>query len=199
MSWSDEQIELLRKLHGEGMSFALISEQVGHTRNSCIGKARRLELPMRVTVTSKNEEPRPKGQKRRYFSIVRASGNGDKLRILETVQTDLPAFQCEVVPLNKTLDDLGRDDCRYIMGDPVADGAGIYCGHPAVKRSYCQAHFECCYIEPKKRWCAPIQAVSGKKPVSIHRKVVPVDSGNLFAADQSNLDLGLASPETEAA
>lgn len=152
MSWTDEQIEQLRKLHGEGMSFSLISEVVGHTRNSCIGKARRLDLPMRVTVKSKSGEPRPKLEKRRYFSIVRANGNTPNLRVIETVKTDLPTFRCDVLPLNKSLDDIGRNDCRYISGDPVTDGPGIYCGHPAVKRSYCAAHFERCYVEPRKRW-----------------------------------------------
>ena len=158
MSWSDEQIELLRKLHGEGLSFALISEHVGHTRNSCIGKARRLELPMRVTVKSKNSEPRAPGQKRRYFSVVRANGNTNKLRVLETVTTDLPEFLCDVVSLNKSLEDLSRDDCRYISGDPAKDGPGIYCGQPAFKRSYCAAHFDRCYVEPHKRWGSSVKA-----------------------------------------
>lgn len=151
-SWTDEQSALLRKLHGEGLSFALISDEVGHTRNSCIGKARRMDLPMRVTLKSKNAEPRPKQERRRYISIVRANGNTPNLRVVETVQTDLPTFRCDVEPLNKALDEIGREECRYIAGDP-REGA-LYCGHPAVKRSYCAAHFARCYVEPLKRWGA---------------------------------------------
>jgi hypothetical protein len=154
MSWTDEQIAQLRKLHSEGMSFSLISEFVGHTRNSCIGKARRLELPMRVTVKSKSGGPRPKGQKRPYLRIVRASCNPATLRVVETVATDLPTFQCEVIPLNKNLGELRANDCRYITGDPAKDGPGIYCGHTVFKRSYCAAHFVRCYVEPHKRWSA---------------------------------------------
>jgi hypothetical protein len=199
MSWTDEQIAQLRKLHGEGMSFALISEIVGHTRNSCIGKARRLELPMRVTLKAKNCEPKPKGQKRKYISFLRTAGSTNTLRVVESVQTDLPTFQCDVVPLNKTLDDLGRNDCRYIAGDPVTGGAGIYCGHPVHLRSYCAEHFARCYVEPQKRWGGPGQAISRKSAVSIHRKNVSVDSGNLSAADQARPDLALASVETEVA
>ncbi|WLB49211.1 GcrA family cell cycle regulator [Bradyrhizobium ottawaense] len=153
MSWSDEQITKLRALHSEGMSFALIAEQIGHTRNSCIGKARRLELPMRVTLKSKKGEPKPKSDKRRYFSIVRAAAKGNKLHVIETVQTDLPLFKCDVLPLNKCLDDLLAGDCRYVTNDP-RDGAR-YCGHPAHKRSYCRTHFDACYVEPQKRWGAP--------------------------------------------
>lgn len=152
MSWSDEQVEQLRKLHGEGTSFSLISEQVGHTRNSCIGKARRLDLPMRVTVKSKNGEPRSRGQKRPYLRIVRANGNTNDLRVMETVTTDLPKFHCDVVSLDKALSGLNAGDCRYIAGDPSA--GALYCGHPAVKRSYCAAHFARCYVEPQKRWGA---------------------------------------------
>lgn len=196
MSWSDEQVELLRKLHGEGLSFALISEQVGHSRNSCIGKARRLELPMRVTVKSKNDEPKPKGQKRRYFSVVRANGNSDRMRVLETVQTDFPEFKCDVIPLNKSLDDLDAGSCHYITGDPVAEWPGIYCGHPVYKRSYCVDHFARCYIEPRKRWGAPSGIAQNGH---FHPpKKASVDSGNKAGADQAGADLGLA-PETEAA
>lgn len=151
MSWTDKQVEQLRKLHREGMSFALISDLVGHTRNSCIGKARRLELPMRVTVKSKTPET-PKKAKRPYLRVVRANGNTPMLRVIETVETDLPKFQCEVVPLNKSLGELRSGDCRYITGDPLKDGPGLYCGHPTFKRSYCVDHFNRCYVEPQKRW-----------------------------------------------
>jgi hypothetical protein len=153
MSWTDDQIAQLRKLHSEGVSFSLIAEQVGHTRNSCIGKSRRLELPMRVTLKSKNGEPKPKGQKRRYFSIVRANGKNESLRVLETVQTDLPLFKCDVIPLNKCLDDLLAGECRYVTNDPH-DGA-LYCGHQVYKRSYCRDHFDRCYVEPHKRRGTP--------------------------------------------
>lgn len=199
MSWTEEKIETLRRLHGEGMSFTLISAEVGMSRNSCIGKARRLELPMRVTVKAKNGESRPKGRRRPYLRVVRANGNTDRLRVIETVETDLPQFQCEVVPLNKTLDELDAGSCRYITGDPLTDGAGIYCGHPVFKRSYCAEHFARCYIEPQKRWGAsPLQAISRKVPDSIHGKKVSVDSGEHGRADQVRTDLPLAS-ETEAA
>ncbi|MFK4647190.1 hypothetical protein ABIF96_005764 [Bradyrhizobium ottawaense] len=193
MSWTEEKVETLKRLHGEGVSFTLICEAVGMTRNSCIGKARRLELPMRVTVKAKNGEPRPKGQRRPYLRVVRANGDTDKLRVIETVQTDLPTFRCDVVPLNKTLDEVGVGSCRYITGDPLADGPGLYCGHPAVKRSYCEAHFARCYIEPQKRWGAPAKAISRTNLDSIHGKMVSVDSGNLSDADQTAADLALAS------
>jgi hypothetical protein len=195
-SWTEEQSDLLRKLHGEGLSFALIADEVGQTRNSCIGKARRMDLPMRVTVKSKNAEPRPKGQKRPYLRVVRANGNTTNLRLVETVETDLPTFQCEVVSLNKSLDELGHGDCRYIAGDP-RNGAGIYCGHPVFNRSYCAAHFARCYVEPQKRWGAPSGIVQNRP--SYPPKKRSVDSGDLLAADQVKADLPLASPETEAA
>jgi GcrA cell cycle regulator len=198
VSWTEEKIETLRRLHADGVSFALISEEVGMSRNSCIGKARRLELPMRVTVKAKNGELKPRWQKRRYVSIVRAAASGT-LKVVETVETDLPQFQCDVVPLNKTLDEIGREDCRYITGDPLTDGAGIYCSHPVYKRSYCADHFARCYVEPRKRYGATQdQAISRQTADSIHGKMVSVDSGNKTRAGQSYGDLGLAS-ETEAA
>jgi hypothetical protein len=198
MSWTEEKVDTLRRMHTEGASFALISDATGMSRNSCIGKARRLDLQMRVTVKTKIGEPKPKGQKRPYIRVVRAAGNTSTLKIIETVETDLPQFSCDVVPLNKTLDEIASG-CRYITGDPLADGPGLYCGHPVHKRSYCAEHFARCYVEPQKRWGAQRdQALSRKNPDSIHRKMVSVDSGEVLLPDRVQINLGLAS-ETEPA
>jgi hypothetical protein len=189
ITWTDDEVEQFKRLHAAGDSFGLIGSQIGKSRNACISKARRLGLPMRVVTRSLRPEkkPRPPKQNRPHLTICRASGNSNKLRLIETVKADLPTFTCDVVPLNKTLDDVGSG-CRYIGGDPIADHPGIYCGHPVYKRSYCAAHFVRCYVEPAQRWGG-----ASPKAHSIHQKIVPVDSGNLSDADQAGADLALAS------
>ena len=48
MSWSDERVELLKKLWGEGQSASQIAKELGGvTRNAVIGKVHRLGLSNR--------------------------------------------------------------------------------------------------------------------------------------------------------
>ena len=56
MSWSDERVEVLKKLWGEGKTAAEIAKQLGEgvTRNAVIGKAHRLKLSSRVSPIQQN-------------------------------------------------------------------------------------------------------------------------------------------------
>ena len=48
MSWSDERVELLKKMWGEGQSASQIAKELGGvTRNAVIGKVHRLGLSNR--------------------------------------------------------------------------------------------------------------------------------------------------------
>jgi GcrA cell cycle regulator len=61
MSWTDERVELLKKMWGEGQSASQIAkEQGGVTRNAVIGKVHRLGLSNRATGGSKAAEPKEK-------------------------------------------------------------------------------------------------------------------------------------------
>ena len=49
MSWSDERVEVLKKLWGEGQSASQIAKELGGvTRNAVIGKVHRLGLSNRT-------------------------------------------------------------------------------------------------------------------------------------------------------
>ena len=68
MSWTDERVELLKKMWGEGQSASQIAKELGGvTRNAVIGKVHRLGLSNRTTGSSKpaataepKEKPAPK-------------------------------------------------------------------------------------------------------------------------------------------
>ncbi len=47
LSWTDERIEELKQLWGEGLSAQDIGKKLGVTKNAVIGKAHRLGLPPR--------------------------------------------------------------------------------------------------------------------------------------------------------
>ena len=56
MSWTDERVELLKKMWGEGQSASQIAKELGGvTRNAVIGKVHRLGLSNRATGGAKSE------------------------------------------------------------------------------------------------------------------------------------------------
>ncbi len=62
MAWTDERVELLKKLWGEGLSASQIAGRLGSvTRNAVIGKVHRLGLSGRATTSRmKSHRPRPR-------------------------------------------------------------------------------------------------------------------------------------------
>ena len=62
MSWTDERVELLKKMWGEGQSASQIAKELGGvTRNAVIGKVHRLGLSNRASGTSTAKaEAKPK-------------------------------------------------------------------------------------------------------------------------------------------
>lgn len=61
MSWTDERVELLKKMWGEGQSASQIAKELGGvTRNAVIGKVHRLGLSNRNTTSTKAAEPKEK-------------------------------------------------------------------------------------------------------------------------------------------
>ena len=61
MSWTDERVELLKKMWGEGQSASQIAKELGGvTRNAVIGKVHRLGLSNRTAGGAKAAEPKEK-------------------------------------------------------------------------------------------------------------------------------------------
>ena len=74
MAWTDERVEVLKKLWAEGLSARQIADQLGGvTRNAVIGKVHRLGLSGRAT-TSRAKTMRPR--KKRVEVVSRAPGGG---------------------------------------------------------------------------------------------------------------------------
>jgi GcrA cell cycle regulator len=63
MSWTDERVETLKRMWGEGQSASQIAKELGGvTRNAVIGKVHRLGLSNRVGAGSEEQEPAPAAQ-----------------------------------------------------------------------------------------------------------------------------------------
>ena len=62
-SWTDDRVELLKKLWGDGKTASQIAEELGGvTRNAVIGKAHRLNLSKRISPiqTNRKQKANPK-------------------------------------------------------------------------------------------------------------------------------------------
>jgi GcrA cell cycle regulator len=151
MSWTDERVELLKKLWGEGLSASQIASRLGAvTRNAVIGKVHRLGLSGRATTSRmKTVRPRsrlaspkrpvaPPNNKPRFAQI----GNPAVRALYPLDAEPLPAMEELVIPLaeRKTIQTLSECSCRWPIGDPQT-AEFHFCGKNKVSGlPYCEFH-----------------------------------------------------------
>jgi GcrA cell cycle regulator len=152
MSWTDERVELLRKLWNDGLSASQVAAELGPgvTRNAVIGKIHRLGLAERAKAPP---SPRPRVAKtpRPQQPVARTQsapvmGNVALAFAPRPIMAITPQVEAAevVVPLTArvTLMELRESMCRWPMGDPTASefrfcgakspiGSGPYCSHHA--------------------------------------------------------------------
>ena len=143
MSWTDERVDILKKLWGEGRTAAEIAKELGGvTRNAVIGKAHRLKLsgrasplqkavkkpannagtkPVKVNKTEKKVE-----KKMPPVAAVSLKGDEDRKRI--------PLIELEA------------NQCRWPIGDPREKDNFGFCGDACGEGSpYCKEHAQVAY------------------------------------------------------
>ena len=106
MSWTDERVELLKKMWGEGQSASQIAKELGGvTRNAVIGKVHRLGLSNRATTAAKPDakakaapktEPKPKATPRSSEPAAKADA------LMEPAPEPLPARK-QIIPAGQPL------------------------------------------------------------------------------------------------
>jgi GcrA cell cycle regulator len=157
MTWTDERVELLKKLWAEGLSASQIAAELGGvTRNAVIGKVHRLGLSGREkpaanpALKARKPRPAPAAKTRPSPMMFRSSG---ALALRPTpaerpyaMPSAEPAQVVELVPLvceRVTLMELREHMCRWPLGDPGREdfrfcgarsnpGSGPYCPHHAM-------------------------------------------------------------------
>ncbi len=155
MSWTDERVELLKKLWQDGLSASQIAAELGGvTRNAVIGKVHRLGLSGRGQPTSSI-----KRQRRTHSTTVRRTrtvtvGN---LALKQTVdvlpETEVQPRRNVVVPIPKKLSllQLTEQTCKWPIGDPGHDDFH-FCGHNSLDNlPYCEYHSGVAYQAPEPR------------------------------------------------
>ena len=155
MAWTEERVEILKKLWAEGLSASQIAGQLGEvSRNAVIGKVHRLGLARRaassrsqISVPRKTRRPRAGGSRGQDFAprdkntMKGHDGAPEVWRKFKALPES--AIEELVIPLDerKTIATLEPCSCRWPIGDPEEDDFhfcgrtklenGPYCEHPA--------------------------------------------------------------------
>ena len=158
ISWTDERVELLAKLWGDGLSASQIAAQIGGvSRNAVIGKVHRLGLSGRAKPNgsapaperTRSKAPRAPGQ-----TAPQGVPGSDAPRSLQAVEppvmlpsAELPPSEVVVIPASERVSimDLRESMCRWPLGDPTSAEFG-YCGTRAITGlPYCHNHARVAY------------------------------------------------------
>jgi GcrA cell cycle regulator len=161
MSWTDERVEMLRKLWNEGLSASQIAGELanGITRNAVIGKVHRLGLSGRAKAPSAIARPRTPKPVRAAASlrpqIPITRGNLAFAIAPRMVEAPRPRIVAEVVvPMTEpvTIMELRESTCRWPLGDP-ASPEFRYCGgdSPIGEGPYCRYHSRIAYQPTQNR------------------------------------------------
>ena len=166
MSWTDERVELLKKLWGDGLSASQIAGELGGiTRNAVIGKVHRLGLSGRAKAPSSSV---PRQRKPRAPSMFRAPRpimrGATALAMQPAYEYDVepePEVVENVIPMGQrcTLVELNDDKCRWPIGDPGAPDF-YFCGGQTSSGPYCGYHSRVAYqpVADRRRDKRPMRA-----------------------------------------
>jgi len=180
MGWTDERVELLKKLWMEGFSASQIAAELGDgvTRNAVIGKVHRLKLSGRAKPASAAPRARTaprSGAPRRTSSGTmgarsslsasvmkhRSMGGAPMigataLKISEDLEVEAyvaPQVQELFIPVEQRLSllQLSEQTCKWPIGDPLTPEF-YFCGqHSEEGKPYCDFHSRRAYHQVDKK------------------------------------------------
>lgn len=146
--WTDDRVQTLARLWGEGLSASQIAAALGGgvTRNAVIGKVHRLGLsargrpgqastprPARPKVVDAKPEPRPQSTQPEAKLPAALPGSPVALDI------DIPVS--ERVSILELRDSM----CRWPLGDPTKSDFGFCGGKAVMGLPYCSHHCQIAY------------------------------------------------------
>ncbi len=163
MSWTDERVETLKKMWGEGQSASQIAKELGGvTRNAVIGKVHRLGLSNRAGSSAPAPEKKAAKPAAPKKPAAKVAPEDKVIEVTVTPRKPIvPAGQplppqpsaneispealAKVNEVEKTakrisLMDLTERTCKWPIGDPATDDFW-FCGLSVQQgKPYCEAH-----------------------------------------------------------
>ena len=151
MTWTDERVESLKKLWGEGLSASQIAAELGGiTRNAVIGKVHRLGLSGRAKSPA-STAARPR-KARPHTHLMRVSrpavrGNTALAHAYDFEPEPEPEVVDNVIPLGqrRTILELTEETCRWPIGDPGSTDFFFCGGQTGTGAPYCTYHSRVAY------------------------------------------------------
>jgi len=149
MSWTDERVELLKKLWADGLSASQIAGELGGiTRNAVIGKVHRLGLSGRAKSAS-SSAPRVRKPRSHMLRVGRTMSRGNAALALafEMEPEPEPELIENIIPIGqrRTLLELNEDTCRWPIGDPGSADFFFCGGQTVTSLPYCSYHSRVAY------------------------------------------------------
>ena len=150
MGWTDERVELLKKLWLDGLSASQIAKQLGGvTRNAVIGKVHRLGLSGRAA-PSQPTRPVFKAPRAPRPAPTPAPRRVDVHHHHVAAPQPQPVFYAEE-PGSATVLTLGAHMCKWPIGDPASDSFS-FCGRRSeTDGPYCVQHAQVAYQPQQAR------------------------------------------------
>ena len=176
--WTDERVNLLKQLWGEGKTAKEIAGVLGGglTRNAVIGKAHRLNLSGRASPIQQNISPARKKLETKARETGKLKDIKPKIqpkeaqkRKSETEITftrrkkEVPAEAFKALGAGVKLEDIKDRMCRWPIGDPKSPNFH-FCGAQCDGQTpYCEAHAKVAYnITLKNRKITAFEEGGGK-------------------------------------
>lgn len=155
MNWTDERVELLKKLWADGLSASQIAAELGGiTRNAVIGKVHRLGLSGRAKSPS-SAAPRPRKPRHSHMVRVRPAMRGNTaLAYAYDMEAEAePEVIDNIIPIGqrRSLLELNESTCRWPIGDPAGPDFFFCGGAPVAGHPYCGYHVRVAYQQPAQR------------------------------------------------
>lgn len=166
MNWTDERVELLKKLWADGLSASQIAAELGGiTRNAVIGKVHRLGLSGRAkSPASAAPRPRKTRAPAHMLRVARPQvrGNTALAQAYEYEPEPEPELTDNVIPMGqrRTILELTEDTCRWPIGDPGTSDFFFCGGNASSGLPYCAFHSRVAYqpVTDRRRDKRPARA-----------------------------------------
>ena len=151
MSWTDERVELLKKLWSDGLSASQIAAELGGiTRNAVIGKVHRLGLSGRAKSPSSTAPRQRKARAHPHMMRVARPAMRGNTALAQAYDYEVeaePELIDNVIPIGqrRNILELTEETCRWPIGDP-GQADFFFCGGRTITTlPYCAFHSRVAY------------------------------------------------------
>jgi GcrA cell cycle regulator len=158
MGWTEERVELLKKLWADGLSASQIAKQLGGvTRNAVIGKVHRLGLSGRAAPSqpARAAFKAPRAPRAAVAATAAPTPAAPPRRAEPAAPAPMAAIPTPPAIYKEergsaTVLTLGAHMCKWPIGDPATDSFS-FCGRRSSDGPYCGEHARVAYQPQQKR------------------------------------------------